>query len=101
MFVAYMLTRNIRYEEDVVDQLFTSSEKREDWPELWLLLAHFCKDGKPVPKMSQETLVKGGGHNSLAVSFFLNRFRKLGFIDYRAGDELQVHSSVLNVVLHD
>jgi CRP/FNR family transcriptional regulator, cyclic AMP receptor protein len=102
MFVAYLLTRNIRYEEDLVDQLFNSSEKR--LARILLLLAHFGKDGKPetlIPKMSQETLAEMIGTTRSRVSFFMNRFRKLGFIDYQAGDELQVHSSLLGVVLHD
>jgi CRP/FNR family transcriptional regulator, cyclic AMP receptor protein len=102
MFVAYLLTRNIRYEEDLVDQLFNSSEKR--LARILLLLAHFGKDGKPevaIPKISQETLAEMVGTTRGRVNFFMNRFRQLGFIDYRAGDELQVHSSLLNVVLHD
>jgi CRP/FNR family transcriptional regulator, cyclic AMP receptor protein len=102
MFVAYLLTRNIRYEEDLVDQLFNSSEKR--LARMLLLLAHFGKDGKPeivIPKISQETLAEMIGTTRSRVSFFMNRFRKLGFIDYHAGDTLQVHSSLLNIVLHD
>src|SRR5579859_436227 len=100
LFVAYLLTRNIRYEEDLVDQLFNSSEKR--LARILLLLAHFGKEGKPetvVPKMSQETLAEMIGTTRSRVSFFMNRFRKLGFIHYNGG--LQVHSSLLNVVLHD
>src|ERR1700687_295645 len=102
MFVAYLLTRNIRYEEDLVDQLFNSSEKR--LARILLLLAHFGKEGVPetlIPKISQETLAEMIGTTRSRVSFFMNRFRKLGFIDYPAGDELQVHSSLLNIVLHD
>jgi CRP-like cAMP-binding protein len=102
MFVAYLLTRNIRYEEDLVDQLFNSSEKR--LARVLLLLAHFGKDGKPevaIPKISQETLAEMVGTTRSRVSFFMNRFRKLGFIDYQAGDALRVHSSLLNIVLHD
>jgi CRP/FNR family transcriptional regulator, cyclic AMP receptor protein len=102
MFVAYLLARNIRYEEDLVDQLFNSSEKR--LARILLLLAHFGKEGVPqtvIPKMSQETLAEMIGTTRSRVSFFLNRFRKLGFIDYHAGDGLQVHSSLLNIVLHD
>ena len=102
MFVAYLLARNIRYEEDLVDQLFNSSEKR--LARILLLLAHFGKEGKPetvIPKMSQEALAEMIGTTRSRVSFFLNRFRKLGFIDYHTGDELQVHSSLLNIVLHD
>ena len=102
MFVAYLLTRNIRYEEDLVDQLFNSSEKR--LARILLQLAHFGKDGKPevaIPKISQETLAEMVGTTRSRVNLFMNRFRKLGFIDYQAGDELQVHSSLLNIVLHD
>ena len=104
MFVAYLLARNIRYEEDLVDQLFNSSEKR--LARVLLLLAHFGKDGIPetvVPKISQETLAEMVGTTRSRVSFFMNRFRRLGFIDYAGGAEgaLQVHSSLLNVVLHD
>jgi CRP/FNR family transcriptional regulator, cyclic AMP receptor protein len=104
MFVAYLLARNIRYEEDLVDQLFNSSEKR--LARVLLLLAHFGKDGIPetvVPKISQETLAAMVGTTRSRVSFFMNRFRKMGFIDYAGGVEgaLQVHSSLLNVVLHD
>jgi len=104
MFVAYLLARNIRYEEDLVDQLFNSSEKR--LARVLLLLAHFGKEGIPeavVPKISQETLAEMIGTTRSRVSFFMNRFRKLGFIDYSGGFDggLQVHSSLLNVVLHD
>ena len=104
MFVAYLLARNVRYEEDLVDQLFNSSEKR--LARVLLLLAHFGKDGIPetvVPKISQETLADMVGTTRSRVSFFMNRFRKLGFIDYSGGENggLQVHSSLLNVVLHD
>ena len=100
LFVAYLLARNIRYEEDLVDQLFNSSEKR--LARILLLLAHFGKEGKPesvIPKISQETLAEMIGTTRSRVSFFMNRFRKLGFIHYNGG--LQVHSSLLNVVLHD
>ena len=104
MFVAYLLARNIRYEEDLVDQLFNSSEKR--LARLLLMLAHFGKEGVPetvVPKISQETLAEMVGTTRSRVSFFMNRFRKLGFIQYAGGENggLQVHSSLLNVVLHD
>jgi CRP/FNR family cyclic AMP-dependent transcriptional regulator len=104
MFVAYLLARNIRYEEDLVDQLFNSSEKR--LARVLLLLAHFGKEGIPeavVPKISQETLAEMIGTTRSRVSFFMNRFRKLGFIDYSGGLDggLQVHSSLLNIVLHD
>lgn len=101
LFVAYLLARNIRYEEDLVDQLFNSSEKR--LARILLLLAHFGKEGTPesvIPKISQETLAEMIGTTRSRVSFFMNRFRKLGFLDY-GGSELQVHSSLLNVVLHD
>jgi CRP/FNR family cyclic AMP-dependent transcriptional regulator len=100
LFVAYLLARNVRYEEDLVDQLFNSSEKR--LARVLLLLAHFGKEGVPetvVPKISQETLAEMVGTTRSRVSFFMNRFRKLGFIHYNGG--LQVHSSLLNVVLHD
>jgi CRP/FNR family cyclic AMP-dependent transcriptional regulator len=102
MFVAYLLARNIRYEEDLVDQLFNSSEKR--LARTLLLLAHFGKDGNHetvIPKMSQETLAEMIGTTRSQVSFFMNRFRKLGLIDYDGGSGLQVHSSLLNIVLHD
>jgi CRP/FNR family transcriptional regulator, cyclic AMP receptor protein len=104
MFVAYLLARNIRYEEDLVDQLFNSSEKR--LARLLLMLAHFGKEGVPepvVPKISQETLAEMVGTTRSRVSFFMNRFRKLGFIQYAGGVDggLEVHSSLLNVVLHD
>src|SRR5450755_1124145 len=102
VFVAYLLARNIRYEEDLVDQLFNSSEKR--LARILLLLAHFGKEGKQetlIPKMSQETLAEMIGTTRSRVSFFMNRFRKLGFIDYEGGSGLQVHSSLLNIVLHD
>ena len=100
LFVAYLLARNIRYEEDLVDQLFNSSEKR--LARILLLLAHFGKEGIPetvIPKISQELLAEMIGTTRSRVSFFMNRFRKLGFIHYNGG--LQVHSSLLNVVLHD
>ena len=100
IFVAYLLGRNIRYEADLVDQLFNSSEKR--LARILLLLARFGKEGMPeavVPKISQETLAEMVGTTRSRVSFFMNRFRKLGFIHYNG--ELEVHSSLLNVVLHD
>jgi len=100
MFVAYLLARNVRYEEELVDQLFNSSEKR--LARVLLLLAHFGKEGNPetvIPKISQEMLAEMIGTTRSRVSFFMNRFRKLGFIHYNGG--LQVHSSLLNVVLHD
>jgi CRP/FNR family transcriptional regulator, cyclic AMP receptor protein len=94
LFVAYLLARNIRYEEDLVDQLFNSSEKR--LARILLLLAHFGKEGKPVsvvPKMSQEMLAEMIGTTRSRVSFFMNRFRKLGFVDYdtRSGLKFTVH----------
>jgi CRP/FNR family transcriptional regulator, cyclic AMP receptor protein len=101
LFTAYLLGRNIRYEEDLVDQLFNSSEKR--LARILLLLAHFGKEGVPetvIPKMSQETLAEMIGSTRSRVSFFMNRFRKLGFVDY-GGSGMKVHSSLLNVVLHD
>jgi CRP-like cAMP-binding protein len=100
MFVAYLLARTIRYEEDLVDQLFNSSEKR--LARVLLLLAHFGKDGKPavvIPKISQGALADMVGTTRSRVNFFMNRFRKLGFVRYNG--ELEVHSSLLNVVLHD
>ena len=104
MFVAYLLARNVRYEEDLVDQLFNSSEKR--LARILLLLAHFGKEGVPeavIPKISQESLAEMVGTTRSRVSFFMNRFRKLGFVDYSGGPDggLQVHSSLLGVVLHD
>jgi CRP/FNR family transcriptional regulator, cyclic AMP receptor protein len=101
LFVSYLLARNIRYEEDLVDQLFNSSEKR--LARILLLLAHFGKEGVPetvIPKISQETLAEMVGTTRSRVSFFMNRFRKLGFVDYGEGG-MQVHSSLLNIVLHD
>jgi len=100
LFLAYVLSRNIRIEEDLVDQLFNSSEKR--LARVLLLLANYGKESKPEPvlaKISQETLAEIVGTTRSRVSFFMNRFRKLGFIEYNGG--LYVHSSLLNVVLHD
>ena len=102
LFVEYLLARNIRYEEDLVDQLFNSSEKR--LARILLLLAHFGKEGVPetvIPKISQETLADMIGTTRSRVSFFMNRFRNLGFVHYDGGSGLQVHSSLLSVVLHD
>ena len=96
------LGQNVRKYPNLVDQLFNSSEKR--LARILLLLAHFGKEGKPetlIPTMSQETLAEMIGTTRSRVSFFMNRFRKLGFIDYHADDELQVHSSLPNIVLHD
>ena len=101
LFTAYLLGRNIRYEADLVDQLFNSSEKR--LARILLLLAHFGKEGMPetvIPKISQETLAEMIGTTRSRVSFFMNRFRKLGFLNYGESG-MQVHSSLLNVVLHD
>ena len=103
LFVSYLLSRNIRIEEDLVDQLFNSSEKR--LARVLLLLANFGKEGKPEPviaKISQETLAEMIGTTRSRVSFFMNKFRKLGFIEYNGGlHGLHVHSSLLNIVLHD
>jgi len=100
MFIAHLLARTIRVEEDLVDQLFNSSEKR--LARVLLLLANFGKEGRPQPviaKISQETLAEMVGTTRSRVSFFMNKFRKLGFIQYNGS--LEVHSSLLNVVLHD
>ena len=100
LFMAYLLAHTIRVEEDLVDQLFNSSEKR--LARVLLLLAHFGKEGKPetvITKISQETLAEMIGTTRSRVSFFMNKFRKMGFIDYNG--ELHVHSSLLNIVLHD
>ena len=100
MFVAHLLARTIRVEEDLVDQLFNSSEKR--LARALLLLANFGKDGRPEPviaKVNQETLAELIGTTRSRVSHFMNKFRKLGFIEYNG--HFEVHSSLLNVVLHD
>ena len=100
LFLAYLLSRNIRIQEDLVDQLFNSSEKR--LARVLLLMAHFGKEGKSeavIPKISQEVLAEMIGTTRSRVSFFMNKFRKLGFLDYNGG--VHVHSSLLNVVLHD
>ena len=99
-FMAYLLSRNIRVEEDLVDQLFNSSEKR--LARTLLLLAQFGKEGKPeaiVPRISQETLAEIVGTTRSRVSYFMNKFRQLGFIEYNG--QLNVHSTLLNVVLYD
>jgi CRP-like cAMP-binding protein len=99
-FVSYLLARNIRYEEDLVDQLFNSSEKR--LARILLLMAQFGKEGRTdqvVPKMTQESLAEMVGTTRSRVSFFMNRFRKLGFIDYDDGS-ISVHTSLVNIVLH-
>jgi CRP/FNR family transcriptional regulator, cyclic AMP receptor protein len=100
-FLAYLLSRNIRMEADLVDHLFNSSEKR--LARLLLLLANFGQESKPIPviaKISQETLAEMIGTTRSRVSFFMNRFRELGFIDYNGGG-MHVHSSLVSVVLHD
>jgi CRP/FNR family transcriptional regulator, cyclic AMP receptor protein len=100
LFMSYLLSRNVRIEEDLVDQLFNSSEKR--LARILLLLTRFGKDGQHepvVPRVSQETLAEMVGTTRSRVSLFMNKFRKLGFIEYNGG--LQVHSSLLNIVLHD
>ena len=100
LFTSYLLTHTMRVEADLVDQLFNSSEKR--LARLLLLMAHFGKEDKAetvMAKISQETLAEMIGTTRSRVSFFMNKFRKLGFIDYNG--ELHVHSSLLNVVLHD
>jgi CRP-like cAMP-binding protein len=100
LFMAYLLAHTIRIEEDLVDHLFNSSEKR--LARVLLLLARFGKEGKPetvIAKISQETLAEMIGTTRSRVSFFMKKFRKLGFIDYNG--ELHVHSSLLNVILHD
>jgi CRP/FNR family transcriptional regulator, cyclic AMP receptor protein len=102
MFVKCLLKRNIRYQEDLVDQLFNSSEKR--LARVLLLMAQFGKEKAPetsVPRLSQETLAEMVGTTRSRVCFFMNRFRELGFINYRAGNNLHVHSSLLNVLLRD
>ena len=100
MFLSYILARNARVEADLVDQLFNSSEKR--LARLLLLMANFGKEGRPEPviaKISQETLAEMVGTTRSRVSFFMNKFRKLGFIDYNGA--LWVHNSLLNFILHD
>jgi CRP-like cAMP-binding protein len=100
LFMAYLLSRNVRVEEDLVDQLFNSSEKR--LARILLLLTRFGKDGQQelvVPRITHETLAEMVGTTRSRVSFFMNRFRKRGFVEYKGG--LQVHSSLLSVVLHD
>jgi CRP-like cAMP-binding protein len=100
LFIAHLLARNSRVEEDLVDQLFNSSEKR--LARTLLLLANFGKDGRPEPiiaKVSQETLAEMIGTTRSRVSFFMNKFRKLGLIDYNG--HIEIHSSLLNVVLRD
>lgn len=100
MFMSYLLSRNSRIEEDLVDQLFNSSEKR--LARVLLLMANFGKEGRPetvIGKISQETLAEMVGTTRSRVSMFMNKFRKLGFVKYNG--DLEVHNSLLNVVLHD
>jgi CRP/FNR family cyclic AMP-dependent transcriptional regulator len=102
LFMKYLLKRNIRYQDDLVDQLFNSSEKR--LARVLLLMAHFGKEGvseMSIPRLSQETLAEMVGTTRSRVSFFMNRFRRFGFIKYDLGHNVCVHSSLLNVVLHD
>jgi len=99
-FISHMLTRNIRVEEDLIDQLFNSSEKR--LARALLLLARYGKDDQPqgvLPKVSQETLAEMIGTTRSRVNFFMNKFRKLGFIKYNGG--VEINSSLLSIVLHD
>jgi CRP/FNR family cyclic AMP-dependent transcriptional regulator len=102
MFMQYLFTRNVRYQDDLIDQLFNSSEKR--LARMLLLMAQFGKAGvseKLIPRLSQETMAEMVGTTRSRVSFFLNRFRRHGYINYDNGDHLRVNSSLLNVVLHD
>jgi CRP/FNR family cyclic AMP-dependent transcriptional regulator len=102
MFMKLLVKRNIRYQDDLVDQLFNSSEKR--LARVLLLMAHFGNEGvseMSIPRLSQETLAEMVGTTRSRVCFFMNRFRKLGFIHYDVGDNLHVRSSLLNVVLQD
>ena len=101
-FISHMLTRNIRIEEDLVDQLFNSSEKR--LARTLLLLARYGKQAKPirmVPTISQETLAEMVGTTRSRVNFFLNKFRKMGFIEYEGERPIRINNSLLSVVLHD
>ncbi|HSE48240.1 MAG TPA: Crp/Fnr family transcriptional regulator [Terriglobales bacterium] len=101
VFVSFLLARNAHIQADLIDQLFNSSEKR--LARVLLLLAEFGKDAKAdivIPKLSQETLAEMVGTTRSRVSFFMNRFRKMGFVDYSSG-EMRIHSSLLNVILHD
>ena len=100
LFMAFLLSRNVQIEADLVDQLFNSSEKR--LARLLLLLAHFGKDGRMelvIPKINQEILAARVGTTRSRINYFMNKFRKLGFIEYN--DTLKVHSSLLNVIVHD
>lgn len=101
-FIAYMVSRNIRVEADLVDQLFNSSEKR--LARTLLLLTRYGKEGRPqgvLPKVSQETLAEMVGTTRSRVNFFMNKFKKLGLIDYTSGGDITIHSSLVSVVLHD
>jgi len=100
LFMAYLLSRNVQIEADLVDQLFNSSEKR--LARVLLLLAHFGKDGKMdavIPTINQEILAARVGTTRSRINYFMNKFRKLGFIEYNGS--LKVHSSLLNVIVHD
>jgi CRP/FNR family cyclic AMP-dependent transcriptional regulator len=102
LFLKYLLRRNIRYQDDLVDQLFNSSEKR--LARVLLLMAQFGKKGvseMSIPRLSQETLAEMVGTTRSRISFFMNRFRKLGFINYSASEHVRVDSSLLNIILHD
>jgi len=101
-FISHMLSRNIRIEEDLLDQLFNSSEKRR--ARTLLLLARYGKQDKParvVPKIAQETLAEMVGTTRSRVNYFLNKFKRLGFIEFNGGISLKINSSLLSVVLHD
>jgi CRP-like cAMP-binding protein len=101
-FIAYMLGRNIRVEADLIDQLFNSSEKR--LARTLLLLARYGAPGKPekaLPKVSQETLAEMIGTTRSRVNFFMNKFRKMGFIEYNGETKIHINNSLLSVVLHD
>jgi len=102
LFLKYLLKRNIRYQDDLVDQLFNSNEKR--LARVLLLMAQFGTEGvseMSIPRLSQGTLAEMVGTTRSRVSFFMNRFRKLGFINYASGEHIRVHSSLLNILLHD
>ena len=102
LFMKYLLSRNVRYQDDLIDQLFNSSEKR--LARVLLLMAQFGKAGvseKLIPRLSQETMAEMVGTTRSRVSFFMNRFRRNGYINYDVGDHLRVNSSLLNIVLHD
>ena len=101
-FVQHLLSRNVRIQEDLVDHVFNSSEKR--LARILLLLAQFGKDGTSelvLPRVSQDTLAKMVGTTRARVNLFMNKFRTLGFVEYHGGEDLRVHSSLMNVVIHD